>query len=151
MKWEDKERRALIDRLKKVRDPRERDRIMQVLASHELGAPGRTSQAEAGPEAAEPAAGTERAKAPPKAAGLMLGLIVPGSFIAFGLMYIVNALIRLTSGQGDHDAMVQLVMGGVFLIFGFAGFVKARRMRKTAEGEPGGAPPAKKPGIWKRS
>ena len=135
MRKEDRERQMLINRLKTIRNPRERDRIIRLLAGMEKYGTGRVEESPEDPWAvpAETKGPAERKEGKiPKGAGLMLGYALPTFFIIFGLFYIAHALMRLISGEGDPSAGTQIFMGMMFIIFGIFGFLKARRTRLKA-------------------
>jgi hypothetical protein len=153
MKQEDKERRILINRLKTVRDPRERDQIIQLLARTEKYGPGKIEESAedkrtVSAQARGPAEAKE-AKAP-KGAGFMLGYAVPGFFVIFGLVYIVNALTRMISDEGDQSAISQIIMGALFLFFGIISFLRMRKMRRRTALYRGGGPEARRPNMFTR-
>jgi hypothetical protein len=135
MQKEDKERQLLINRLKTVRDPRERDRIIRLLARMEKSSPGKIEESPedqwTAPAETRGSAETKEEKIP-KGVGFMLGYALPAFFVIFGLFYISNALMRLISGEGDPSAGPQLFMGVMFLIFGIFGFLKMRRTKLKA-------------------
>lgn len=159
MKQEDRERQILIKRLKTVRDPQERDRIFRLLARMEQYGPGKIqesaegkwglpAQAEGPAEAREPAEGVgERI---PKGASFMLRYAVPAFFIVFGLVYIVQALMRLVAREDGQVDLPQIIMGVLFLFFGVIGFLKARKMAGRTAPYRGGGPEAKRPKILMR-
>ena len=159
MKQEDKERQILINRLKTIRDPRERDRIIRLLARMEQYGPGKIQesaedkwsiqvQAKGPAEAREPAEAME--KNVPKGASFMLRYAVPGFFIIFGLIYIAQALMRLISDEGGQVDLPQIMMGALFLFFGVISFLKARKMTSRTASYRGGGPEAKRPKIFMR-
>ena len=159
MKKEDKERQILINRLKTVRDPRERDQIIRLLARMEKYSLGKIeesaeekgsvpAQAKGPTEARGPAEAKEQKV--PKGVGFMLGYAVPGFFVIFGVVYIANALTRLISDKGDQSAIPQIIMGALFLFFGIMGFLRMRKVRRGTASYRGGRPEAKRPKILMR-
>ncbi len=165
MKQEDRERQILINRLKTVRDPRERDRIVRLLARMEQYGPGKIqesaeekwslpAQAKGPTEAGGPAGAGEHdegaEKRIPKGASFMLRYAVPGFFIVFGLIYIAQALMRLIDREDGRVDVPQIIMGALFLFFGVIGFLKARKMANRAAPYRGGGPEAKRPKMMMR-
>jgi hypothetical protein len=159
MKQEDKERQILINRLKTVRDPRERDQIIRLLTRMEKYGLGKIEEsAEEKRSVPAQAKGPTEAKGPaeakeqkvPKGVSFMLGYAVPGFFVIFGLIYIANALTHLISDEGDQAAIPQLIMGALFLLFGIMGFLKIRKMRSGTAPYRGGGPEAKRPKMLMR-
>jgi len=159
MKQEDKERQLLINRLKTVRDPRERDRIIRLLARMEQYGPGKIQesaedkwsiqvQAKGPAEAREPAEAMEEKV--PKGASFMLRYAVPAFFIIFGLIYIAKALMRLIIDESDQADLPQILMGLLFLFFGIISFLKARKMTRGTASSSGGRQEAKRPTILMR-
>ncbi len=153
MKQEDKERQILTKRLKTVRDPRERDQIIRLLARMEKHGPGKIAES-----AEEKWSVPAQAKGPaeareqkvPKGVGFMLGYAVPGFFVIFGLIYIGNALMRLISDEGDQPDIPQIIMGALFLLFGIISFLRMRKMRSGTASNREGGPEAKGPKILMR-
>jgi hypothetical protein len=153
MKQEDKERQILINRLKTVRDPRERDRIIRLLARMEQYGPGKIQESAEDKwsiqvQAKGPAEAMEEKV--PKGASFMLRYAVPAFFIIFGLIYIAKALMRLIIDEGDQADLPQILMGLLFLFFGIISFLKARKMTRGTASSSGGRPEAKRPTILMR-
>jgi hypothetical protein len=138
MRISDKDRRTLIDQLKKVKDPRERDRIIWTLAGQEqtalpedgprvsplLSLPDRTKTQRSVPQQA-----SQRKEAPMISFHLqrLLGLIVPAFFIIFGLMRIGQALLNYMQSEQIEPEISNLLTGGIFLAFGLVGIFRAMR------------------------
>jgi hypothetical protein len=146
MRFTEKDRQELINKLKKVRDPRERDRIIWALAGQEEAvfhsinpdvptprpAPGRP-----GPE--RPASG----KAPdlrnmPQInvdVKRLLGCVVPAFFVIFGLVRIGKAVLNYIASQDIETEMTGLITGGIFLIIGLAGIFRAMQPKQIKPDE----------------
>lgn len=146
MRFTGKDRQELINKLKKVRDPRERDRIIWALAGQEEAVfrsanpdvplpwpvPGR-------PEPERPAPG----KAPdlrnmPQInidAKRLLGFVVPAFFLIFGLVRIGKAVLNYIASQDIETEMTGLITGGIFLIIGLAGIFRAMQPPRIKQGE----------------
>jgi hypothetical protein len=130
MRFTGKDRRELIQKLKKIKDPRERDRILWALAGQEEtvfhGAP---SPAPRRPVPERPASGkTPDLRNMPQiniAAKRMFGFILPALFAIFGLVRIGQAVLNYIASQDIEAEMQSLVTGGIFLIIGLAGIFRA--------------------------
>jgi hypothetical protein len=147
----ERDRRELINRLKKVRDPRERDRIIWALAGHEesamrpavpterlrksiLGKAMKGKRIPEKPAASQPE--TEQ-QAPVKIPGLpdfpqipinakrMMGFVVPGAFTIFGVVYIIQAVLNYLVARQVEREIPRLITGGIFVAIGLGGIFKA--------------------------
>jgi hypothetical protein len=131
MQYTERDRRELIKQLKKVRDPRERDRIIWALAGHEETALRSPSPAVQRRQAAP--GNTAPGKMPnlrnlPKIAidaKRMLGFVIPGFFIIFGITYIGQAILNYIAFRRIETEMPRLITGGIFLVIGLVGIFKA--------------------------
>jgi hypothetical protein len=146
MRYSEKDRRELINKLKKVRDPRERDRIIWVLAGQEEGAlhgaapqvsplwhaPVRTQL-----ERPAPVKTPERKDIPPMAfnAQRMLGFVVPVFFMIFGLVRIGQALLNYMESRQIEPEISSLITGGIFLIIGLAGIFRSMQPGRIKQDE----------------
>jgi hypothetical protein len=157
MQKEDKERQILINRLKTVRDPRERDQIIRLLARMEQYGPGKTQESAEdkrsvpaqvkGPVEARGPAETKAVKVS-TGVGSMLGYTVPVIFMIFGLFYIVESLKDLMTGSGVDS--IRIILGAGFFVMGLLSFLKERRKRSQAASYGAGRPEAKGPKILMR-
>ena len=135
MQYTERDRRELIKQLKKVRDPRERDRIIWALAGHEEVALRGSSQAvqrsqpaPGGPVTGKPVPGkTSDIRNLPQInidAKRLLGFAVPGFFIIFGIAYIGQAILNYLAFRRIETEVPRLITGGIFLIIGLMGIFK---------------------------
>lgn len=138
MRGTDRERQRLIDRLKTIKDPRERERVLwalEGLMKDSYGAtrpsPGLTQE-----PPAEPPAKMRLPLQIPKQLGLMTRLVVPIFFILFGLAFLIQAVLRGVETKDFASEAGQFITGGVFLLFGFSALQRVRKMGKL----PGDAP-----------
>jgi hypothetical protein len=136
MRYTERDRRELIKQLKKVRDPRERDRIIWALAGHEEATPHRSAPAV---QRSRPAPGKTLPEKPvpvkpPDIRNLpqiaidakrMLRFVVPGFFMVLGLAYIGQAILNYIAFRRIETEMSRLITGGIFLIIGLMGILKA--------------------------
>jgi len=155
MRFTERDRRELIQKLKKIKDPRERDKILWVLAGQEEAifhnapspAPPRKTEFLHKPAPRRPA--PER-PAPEKTPDLrnmpqisidakrMLGFAVPVFFVIFGLVRLGQAALNYFASQ-DIDAEIQgLITGGIFLIIGLAGVFRAMQPPQIKQDEASG-------------
>jgi len=123
------DRDKIIKKLKDIKDPAQRDRIIWALAGKEK----EVMSEKAIPVAPQKGASTpapERAQKLPQLpvnARKILNYIIPGLFIFFGLMNIVQALMHFHITGQIEDVIPKLVLGGIFILFGIFGIVKAKK------------------------
>lgn len=152
------QRQDMIRRLKTVKDPEERDRIIWALAGQKKEDPGcRPSPGSFGRKpkagrraapagkssvpAAAPSAGPFP-KIPPSAptgpAGQQLRItgivnyIVPILFLFFGISNIARAIEAFRAGADKEEIFVQLLIGIGFIVFAAAGLF-SRKVKKAME------------------
>lgn len=132
MPLSESERQKLINKLKTVKDARERDRIIWALAGQEP----KSEEAGPSPVAAQrdkTAAGKPVPWDPqnfPRVAvdaKRLVGLAVPVFFLIFGITYIIQSIAGYLATGRIETEIGRLFMGAIFVIFGLAGIVKARR------------------------
>lgn len=138
MRDAEKERQVLINRLKKVKDPVERDRIIWALAGQEAKDAGRSAVQMSPPRSAVLQTQTERRPpveiseqkdlpAESVKAQRMLGFIVPGFFLIFGFMRIAQSLLNYFESGEIETEMMGLFAGTVFLLIGVVGIFRVMR------------------------
>jgi hypothetical protein len=123
------ERDDLIRKLKTVKNPRERDKIIWALAGKEKDAfEEKPAQAQPGKTGSTPV----QAQVPglpklPIDARKLANYIAPMIFLVFGLINLVQAaMIFIREGRIDA-AFPHLIMGALFFIFGFFSIYKAKK------------------------
>ena len=131
------ERDRIIKKLKDVKDPKERDRIIWALAGKEKDElSGRPAAVK--PKMTAPAPSPEQAKRLPQVpvnARKLLNYIVPAFFLFFGLVNLVQAIMHFHfTGQLDA-AIPQLIMGTIFLLFGIIGIFKAKKRVRGSDAD----------------
>lgn len=147
MRYSETERRALIDKLKNIRDPRERDRIIWALAGQE-----RASHRDIASTAVQPrpANGRSLLKKPPSdkppepqtipqmAADIkkLVGFLVPGFLFIIGCANLLQALLRFVASGKIEPEIPHLITGGIFLIVGMLGILKTMQSGR-GKGMPG--------------
>jgi hypothetical protein len=140
MQFTERDRRELIQKLKKIKDPRERDRILWALAGQEQevfhSAP-LPAQSPARPPRPAPRRPEPERPAPSKAPDLrnmpqinidakrMIGFVFPAFFAIFGLVRIGKAVLNYIASQDIEAEITGLITGGIFLIIGLAGIYRA--------------------------
>ena len=135
------DRNQLIRKLKSVKDPRERDRIIWALAGHEQKSSDDTTPA-AQPGKMTPGKPMDLRNFPkitidPKR---MLGFVVPGFFMIFGIAYIAQSIMNYLATRRIDQEIPRLITGGIFVIIGLASFLKAIKIKELLN-EGKGAPP----------
>ena len=146
MQFTERDRRELIQKLKKIKDPRERDRILWALSGQEE-AVFHSAPSPAPPPRPAPGRPEPERPAPSKAPDLrnmprinidakrMLGFVFPAFFAIFGLVRIGKAVLNYIASQ-DIDAEIQgLITGGIFLIIGLAGIYRAMQPPQIKQDE----------------
>ncbi len=136
--WRDMERDKLIKKLKTVKNPRERDRIIWALAGKEK---------EALQETPTPAQAV-KTDATTRAHGQMQGLpkfptdtrrlinyIAPAILIFFGIVNLVQAILYFIETGRVEAAFPQLIMGVMFLAFGLFSISKAKKKIQGANAD----------------
>ena len=135
------DRKQLIKKLKSVKDPRERDRIIWALAGHEQKSlddatpaiqPGKTT-----PGKPMDLRNLSKITIDPKR---MLGFVVPGFFTIFGIAYIAQSILNYLATRQIDPEIPRLITGGIFVIIGLASFLKAIKIKELLN-EGKGAPP----------
>jgi hypothetical protein len=145
MRFTEQDRRELINRLKKIRDPRERDRVLWALADQDqnvfhdarpTATPSRLEPVRPGPD--RPSSINARQRDMPQInfnPGRVLQFVVPAFFIIFGLIRIGQAAMNYMASQDIEVEIPNLVMGGIFLIIGLAGVFRAMRPSRIKQEE----------------
>ncbi|MBP8985457.1 MAG: hypothetical protein KBG12_06885 [Syntrophobacterales bacterium] len=130
----DEEKRALIERLKTVKDPFEREKILWALEGIKKGVPETRSPREAGKE---PSTAEEKARLPvklPKGLGVLTQYAAPVFCILFGLIFLLQAVLRGLQKRDFASEAGQLISGAIFLLVGFAALQKAKKTVRAAGG-----------------
>ena len=154
------DRKKLIDKLKTVKDPRQRDKIIWALSGLEKDIPSSTKvfgelrtritkharEQKSVPvprpiqeqKAAPKPSPEQRQDIPGLPAGVgarqLFAYVVPGLFLFFGLMQLLPALLDiLSTGGAEKKLFPQLIMGAMFLVFGITGIIKANKKAKEPE------------------
>jgi len=130
------EREKMIEKLKNIKDPIERDRTIWALSGYENDVIGKT------PLSAEPfktlqsgpPEHTQNLPEVPPGVRHLFSYLVPGLILLFGLINILQALMHILPSGNVQEAIPQLIMGGIFVLFGISGIIKARKQVTKAEG-----------------
>ena len=127
--WRNMERDKLIRKLKTVKNPRERDKIIWALAGKEKDAfeekpapaqPGKVNQAPVGGQ-------VQGLPKLPVDARKLVNYIAPALFLFFGLINLVQAVGHFIETGRIEAALPQLIMGVMFLVFGLFSIAKAKK------------------------
>jgi hypothetical protein len=70
----------------------------------------------------------------------MLGFVVPGFFMIFGIAYIAQSIMNYLATRRIDQEIPRLITGGIFVIIGLASFLKAIKIKELLN-EGKGAPP----------
>jgi hypothetical protein len=133
MQYSEAERKKLINKLKTVKDARERDRIIWALAGQEEK---KSDDAKPSPAAVQRGK-TSPGKPVPRGlqnlpgvavdAKLLVGMAVPVFFLIFGITYIIQSILGYLATRRIEEEMSGLLMGVIFVIVGLVGIFKALR------------------------
>jgi hypothetical protein len=132
---DERERLKLIQRLKTARTSEERDQILWYLAGQDKAARGKLQRPEAtgtGKPAPAKTEGRAQVRLPLGKLG-GFGSITALLFLFYGMIAIVSAVMKILQGKADGEEMRQLIMGGIFVFFGFVIFSKSRRAQRKAD------------------
>ncbi len=123
------DRKKLIDKLRTVKDPRERDRLMWALAGLEKDATGDMSMVEDSGKTVSSPPPERKQNLPTIPTGLrqLFAYFVPGLFLIFGIKNLIEALAHILPSGKIETAIPQLIIGGLFILVGIAGIIKARK------------------------
>lgn len=146
MRLTEKDRRELINKLKKVRDPGERDRIIWALAGQEEAVyhnarpdvpPSRFAAGPPEPKRTVPEDETDLRNLPKVNVGArrMFGFVVPAFFMIFGIVQIGRAILNFMASQEIETEIPRLITGGIFLIIGLAGGFRAMQPQRMKPDE----------------
>jgi len=123
------ERDKLIRKLKTVKNPSERDKIIWALAGKEKDALKETpAQVQSGKTNSTPV--REQVPGLPKLpidARKLVNYLAPAIFIFFGLVNLVQAIAHFIQTGLIEAAFPQLIMGIMFFVFGFFSIAKAKK------------------------
>lgn len=125
----DMDKKKLMEKLKVVKDPMERDRISWALSGLEKDATG-DKQAPVEPRKPDLSPTSEQKQNLPKlptGVRQLFSYVVPALFLFFGLMNLLQALMHILPSGKVEAAIPQLITGAIFFLFGIAGFIKARK------------------------
>lgn len=132
------DRDKIIEKLKDIKDPAQRDMIIWALAGKEKKEQEVSKER---PAAVEPSKATSSTtpKQPQKFPGFpgdarkLVGYVVPGMFIFFGLVNIVQALVHYHITGQLEDAVPKLIIGGLFILFGIFSIFKAKKQVQSGD------------------
>ncbi|MCX5853788.1 MAG: hypothetical protein NTZ24_04240 [Deltaproteobacteria bacterium] len=127
-------KKKLMEKLKVVKDSRERDRIIWALSGLDKDATGEKPAPVEQRNTVSSPTPDQKQNLPKLPAGIrkLFSYVVPAFFLFFGLMNLLQALMHILPSGKVEAAIPQLIMGAIFFLFGIAGFIKAR---KQASGE----------------
>jgi hypothetical protein len=136
MRFSEQDRREIISKLNKIKDPRERDRMIWMLAGQEESMP-QSARPDMPPS--RPVSGRRKPERPvptdepdlrniPKTSAdpkRMFGLVVPAFFVIFAMVQIGRAILNFLATQEIETEIPRLITGGIFLIIGLVGVLRA--------------------------
>ena len=123
------DRNKVIKKLKDIKDPKERDRLIWALAGKEKDVLSDKPSA-VGPRRTAPLPPPGQAQKLPGLPGdarKLIGYVFPGIFVFFGLVNLVQAAMQYHFTGQIEDVFPRLIMGGLLVLFGIFGIVKAKK------------------------
>jgi hypothetical protein len=132
MRGSERERQQLIDRLKTTRNPVEREKILWALEGMRKDTYS-TARPATGPEKMSPAPPAEKIKIPiqmPKGLNQLMRYGVPFFFVIFGLVFILQGVMRGIERNDFASESGQFITGTIFIFFGVSAFQRAKKMAK---------------------
>ena len=123
------DRDKLIRKLKTVKNPKERDKIIWALAGKEKDV------SDDKPPSVQ-SSKTDSTRVPEQIAGLpklpidtrkLINYFVPAIFLFFGIVNLVQAILHFIQTGLIEAAFPQLIMGIMFFLFGFFSIAKAKK------------------------
>jgi|APFre7841882654_1041346.scaffolds.fasta_scaffold31697_3 hypothetical protein len=128
--WRDMERDKLIRKLKTVKNPRERDKIIWALAGKEKDALKETpTPVQSGKtDATTPVRGQVQGLPKlPMDTRKLINYLAPAILLFFGIVNLVQAILYFIQTGRIEAAFPQLIMGIMFFVFGFFSIAKAKK------------------------
>lgn len=132
---DERERLKLINRLKTAKTSEERDKILWYLAGQDKETQGRARRAEPTRTPARDEAEEKTRVSLPVGKLGGVGSFTALLFLFYGLVTIVTAVMKILEGKMEGDEIKQLIMGGLFLLFGVVIYLRARRAQQKAAEE----------------
>jgi hypothetical protein len=122
------DKNKVIKKLKDIKDPQERDRIIWALAGKEKDVlSDKPASLEPRTAPLPPPGQAQKLPGLPGDARKLIGYVFPGIFIFFGLVNLVQAAMQYHFTGQIEDVIPRLIMGGLLVLFGIFGIVKAKR------------------------
>lgn len=131
------ERDRILKKLKDIKDPRERDRIIWALAGREKEEMGEMPASVKPTRIAQDSSPRPAQRLPgsPTDIRKMVSYLFPGIFIFFGLVNLVQAAMQYHLTGQIEDIIPRLIMGGAFIIIGIFSFAKAKKQAQSRDAD----------------
>ncbi|MEN6319179.1 MAG: hypothetical protein ABFD82_10550 [Syntrophaceae bacterium] len=131
------ERDRILKKLKDIKDPRERDRIIWALAGREKEEMGEKPPAVKPTKIAQDSTPRPAQRLPgsPTDIRKLVSYFFPGIFIFFGLVNIVQAAMHYNLTGQIEDIIPRLIMGGAFILIGIFGIAKAKKQVQSGDAD----------------
>jgi len=129
MRGSERERQQLIDRLKTIKNPVEREKILWALEGMRKDS-YKTAPTPGGPAKGPPAPPAEKINIPiqmPKGLGQLMRFGIPFFFILFGIAFILQGVMRGIERNDFASETGQFITGIIFIAFGASAFQRARK------------------------
>ncbi len=123
------DRKKLIEKLRTIKDPRERDRIMWALAGLDKDSAVDTPMVEDSGKTVTSPPPEQKQNLPAIPTGLrqLFAYFIPGLFLLFGIKNLMEALVHILPSGKIETAIPQLIIGSLFILVGITGIIKARK------------------------
>lgn len=131
------DRNKIIKKLKDIKDPRERDKIIWALSGKEKEVMSEKPSAVQPTKVAQGPTPGSAQKLPGSPADIrkLVSFVFPGIFIFFGLVNLVQAAMQYQLTGQIEDIIPRLIMGGAFLLIGFLGIMKAKKQVQRGDAD----------------
>jgi len=121
------DRNKIIEKLKTIKDPAERDRLMWALSGLEKDTKTAPSQPAASEQTGSTPEQAQNIPQLPMGVRNLFAYFVPGFFMVFGILNLLGALAYAIADERSERVIPKLIMGAMFLVFGIIGLRKAKK------------------------
>jgi hypothetical protein len=135
------DRDKIIKKLKDIKDPRERDKIIWALSGKEKEVmsekPPAVKPTKVAPGSSSGPTPRPAQKLPGSPADIrkLVSFVFPGIFIFFGLVNLVQAAMQYQLTGQIEDIIPRLITGGVFILIGIFSIVKAKKQVQSGDAD----------------
>jgi hypothetical protein len=128
------QRQYLINRLKKTKNPQEREKILWALEGLKKDADDAVHELKRPPITSEPTREAQRIPIElPKGLNLLIRLAVPVFFVFIGFSFVLKGITKGLEGGDFAPEVGQFITGAIFIVMGLVGLRKAGNLKVTPE------------------